>query len=437
MIPLNGRIAIVENEMDQAMPLFKEFSKNQMPYVFYKGDDYTFLPQENSRFNDIRLLFLDLNLLDKAKPSVKQVKSTLYGVLKRVISEKNYPYSIVLWSKQEGDYANALDELFDNELKDRAPISVTRFLKSDFFALDGEVIPNNLDLIDEVRKVLIKNQAYSYLLNWENKVHLSADKTLQEVFSSYHSYTNWSENANYLVTKLGVSYAGRMYGSQTSKEKLKSSYNAMNIVFNDTLENMVNTQELPEVKELKYSSETKNLNTVFNLNSKLLISDEKEPMHYSGTVIKIENESEHFKSMLHKVLTDIGRQDLDDIYKSGVQVWLNVTPLCDTIQGKVSFHRLVRGFLIKNEDLTKKVKGKEKLVFDAKSEAIFMSPIFTYNSDNYSIILDFRHFFTLSTFGKSKNRKPLFRVRQQLLAEIQSKLARHVNRQGILFLDRR
>ena len=59
-IPLNGRIAIIENELKEAMPLMKTFSKNQIPYVFYKGDDFSFLPDENSRFNDIRVLFLDL-----------------------------------------------------------------------------------------------------------------------------------------------------------------------------------------------------------------------------------------------------------------------------------------------------------------------------------------------------------------------------------------
>lgn len=49
------------------------------------------------------------------------------------------------------------------------------------------------------------------------------------------------------------------------------------------------------------------------------------------------------------------------------------------------------------------------------------------------MILDFRYFTTATL--TTENVKGLFRIRQELLAEIQSKLARHINRQGILFLD--
>ena len=42
-LPLNGRIAIIDNELDQAIPLMRVFAKNHLPYVFYKGDDISFL----------------------------------------------------------------------------------------------------------------------------------------------------------------------------------------------------------------------------------------------------------------------------------------------------------------------------------------------------------------------------------------------------------
>ena len=42
MIPLNGRIAIVDDDEKQAMPLIRVFSKMNIPYTFYKGNDYRF-----------------------------------------------------------------------------------------------------------------------------------------------------------------------------------------------------------------------------------------------------------------------------------------------------------------------------------------------------------------------------------------------------------
>ena len=44
-IPLNGRIAIIDDKIEQAEPLMQVLSKNQMPYVFYKGNDLNYLPE--------------------------------------------------------------------------------------------------------------------------------------------------------------------------------------------------------------------------------------------------------------------------------------------------------------------------------------------------------------------------------------------------------
>ena len=84
-LPINGRVAIIDNEIGEVEPLFKIFSKNRIPYTFVKGDDMDYLPEENDESNDIRLVFLDLNLLGNRTPEPKEVKSSLYPILKRVI----------------------------------------------------------------------------------------------------------------------------------------------------------------------------------------------------------------------------------------------------------------------------------------------------------------------------------------------------------------
>ena len=428
-IPLNGRIAIIENELKEAMPLMKTFSKNQIPYVFYKGDDFSFLPDENSRYNDIRVLFLDLNLIDKSKPTEKKVKSVLFSVLKKVISKDNYPYTIIYWSKQENDYSKVLEDLFKKELKDRAPISIQKFIKSNFFTLEGEEIENSLDLIKEIQDVLSKDPAYSYLLNWENIVHISADNTVQEIFSSYHTFSNWSHNANHLINKLGISYSGfTNFKDYKAEQKLKSSYSALNIVYNDTLENNNVKNSINNAQILSVPSSAKNLDTVFNINKKLLISDEKKPLTYTGTVIELINKKsdKEFEVILDNILQKPGKKA--DIMVTWKKIWVNVTPLCDTVQGKYVHHRIIKGLLVEE----KYANPKHKNFF--KNEAIFTSPSFAYDNKDYSIVLDFKEFFTKPTLGHSINRNAVFRVRQQLLAEIQSRLARHVNRQGVLFL---
>ena len=243
-IPLNGRVAIIDNEINQALPLMKVFSKNQIPYVFYKGDDLEFLPEENSRYNDIRILFLDINLLNGKTPSNKEVKSTLYSVIKRVISETNFPYSLIYWSRQENEYSNIVKELFDNELQDRKPINLIPFVKSSFFPNFGEEeVSNDIDLIAEISRIIESAEAYSLLLEWENHIHLSADLTLQELFSSYHKFKDWSNNANYIVTKLAKAYLEKHLVNASSDEVVNASLQTLTVLFRDYLESSLRNRE--------------------------------------------------------------------------------------------------------------------------------------------------------------------------------------------------
>ena len=103
MIPLNGRIAIVDDDEKQAMPLMRVFSKMNIPYTFYKGNDYRFLPETPE--NDIRILFLDLNLLGNRVEEEKKIRSILIPTISHIISPQNYPYILILWSRQENQYS--------------------------------------------------------------------------------------------------------------------------------------------------------------------------------------------------------------------------------------------------------------------------------------------------------------------------------------------
>jgi hypothetical protein len=205
--PLNGRIAIVENDINEALPLFESFAKNNIPYVFYKGDDIKYLPEEDCTKNDIRILFLDLNLIGENPGANKDVKSTLYGVLKRIISPKNYPYALIYWSKQVEDYNEIIQDLFNGDLKDRKPICIEPFVKHIFFpTTKGDRTEELPDIFQKTLEVLHKHPAFSYLLHWENQIHNSADKTLEETFNFSNSTNSWEEDANFVFNKLGKNY---------------------------------------------------------------------------------------------------------------------------------------------------------------------------------------------------------------------------------------
>lgn len=452
-LPTNGRIAIIDNEINQAMPLMRVFAKNQLPYVFYKGDDITFLPDENSRFNDIRLLFLDINLVNSKTSTAKEVKSSLYAVIKRVISEKNFPYCLIYWSRQESEYSKVVEELFDKELSDRKPIRLIPFVKSDFFPDFSDIeADNNVDLLEEINKVINQEHAYSYLLKWENIVHSSADKTLQEVFSSYHLFKDWKNNANYILEKLGNAYLGKHYKETSVEDQIKASFISFNSVFKDTLEHTVHNTDVLNPLKLTYELESIE-SKVSTINEKLNLSKDVKDVSESGNVIMFRELDPIFSKLLNKIISlfqlknclrseyaEIEEVDLkrlaseehrrikEDIKKSWIQLAVVVTPVCDFVQkDNRIYDRIVKGLLI---------PVAYKQFIDDKSEAVYVLPIsISYEGSEYILILDFRYFVTLDL--AVANVKPIFRIRQELLAEIQSRLSRHINRQGILFLDDR
>lgn len=450
-IPLNGRIAIIDDKIEQAEPLMQVLSKNQMPYVFYKGNDLNYLPEKDNRYNDIRILFLDINLLnDTAKPDEKQTKSVLYNVLKRVISPDNFPYSIIYWSRHQDEHSNLVVDLFENELKDRKPICMQGFVKSDFFPnFSTELVENEINILDELQTIIDSEPAYSYVLNWENRLHLSADNTLQDVFSSYHSFNDWKNNANFILSKLGNAYLGKHFDNSSDEKKIKSSLISFSSVFRDSLEHSIHNSTI-KTDKLEYSFDEIN-SSLKTINEKLNISRDSSSLSESGNVVILKEKEQLFKDLLNKVVSFFGfknrikleKPDINEfvlkkeaskeqkrikneIKTKWLKIGLIVTPVCDFAQNNKYFDRIVNGLLIP-------IEYKEYI--EDKSEAVYLLPISIQENDiDYLLVLNFRYFETYN-LAKNNTVKFLFRVRQELLAEIQSKLARHINRQGILFLD--
>jgi hypothetical protein len=452
-LPLNGRIAIIDDQYQHAEPLMHVLSQKQLPFTYFSGEQ-KFLPEENNNQNDIRVLFLDINLIDDSEHEDKVLKSTLLPVLNRVISATNHPYLIVFWSRHEAKHRNLLEnDIFRNELKDKKPIGYLSADKYSLFQMTGEK-QEDFDekislLFEKINAELSRFPAYNYLLQWENQVHQSADKTLQEIFSTSHTFANWSGNANYILNKLGKSFSGKVYDTLSPENKMKSCSSTLNIVFSDTIEHLSNTSIIPNAPLLVVTNGT-NTETLYTINKKLLTSSETEPLSFSGTIIEdglkkhksvypkdlfnniiniskleqimIKEHSSPSGSKLRKLIS-AKRQEIRSDWKT---ILLVATPLCDFVQRKFKYNRIIKGVMIKSEFLE---------FIDDKSEAIFISPPFNYGDHNYIIVLHFKYFFTIENLNASPKLKPIFRVRQQLLAEVQSKLARHMSRQGILFID--
>lgn len=452
-LPINGRVAIIDDQLDHAVPLMNIFSKRQIPFTYFSGE-LIYLPAEGGGQNDIRILFLDINLIDNSERNDKELKSKLVPVLTRIISPSNYPYVIIYWSRHE-HHKRLIESIFDHELHDRKPIGYLSAIKSDYFDLDGR--PNEdfsariTTLFASIEGIINGFAAYSYLLQWENLVHSSTDKVLQEIFSSSHLYKDWTSNANYILEKLGVAYLGKYYDDSSPEDKIKASFISFNSVFKDTLEHNIYKSNIINPQPLAY--DISNVESRVNsINEKLNIARDIFDICESGNIVRLDEPDETFfgqllikllskiqlgnllrlqhKDIDHVELNTLANRQLKSIKREIKAEWLRiamvVTPLCDFVQKTNRIYdRIVRGLLI---------PSRYKIYIDDKSEAVYILPItINYLNKDYILVLDFRYFST--TDLTTEQVTPMFRLRHEVLAEIQSKLARHISRQGILFLN--
>jgi hypothetical protein len=451
--PKNGRIAIIDDQISQAEPLIKIFSKRQLPLTYFSGDP-DFLPEIGDNLNDIRVLFLDINLIDNGEHPNKVLKGRLIPVLERVISEENYPYVLIYWSRHEHHKTLIEDEIFNEELVSRKPIGYLSAVKSDFFNLDGTPT-DDFDiklgqLVDKINGLINEHPAYSHLINWENQVHFSADATLQSIFSPFNDI-DWANNANYTLSKLGEAYLGKHYKAAENEEKIKGSFISLSTVFKDILEHNLQNQIITNNDKLAYTEEA-TLKSVNSLNLSLNTTNYIKDITESGNVLEFKEKETVFKEMLNKLVSFFGIKNLikadnpeitesalkkeaikehkrikDEIKQAWLKICIVVTPVCDFAQKNKAYDRIVKGLLIPK---------KYRNYIEDKSEAVFIIPfVIELEKKEYYLALDFRYFIT--TDLTQDNVTGLFRIRQELLSEIQSKLSRHINRQGILIIDER
>ena len=433
IIPINGRVAIVDDKIEQALPLMRVFAKNNIPYVFYEGNNYNYFPETPE--NDIRILFLDLNLLGDRNLQPKDIRSTLYSTLSHIISPKNYPYVLILWSLQENEYKAVLDELFEGDLKNCAPITIQDWIKSEFFPDFADTEENEdqeSKLIKGLQDIIAGLPAYSYLMQWENCIHKSADDTIQGIFHDFNSQGDWENNANCILSMFAQSYLEKHYDKASDEDKTRTSLLFLNDVYYDTLESGVLASTFPNAKEMLYEkTDDDKKDIAAKINGHLLISSQIA-IGQPGCVMPVKNIPKK-KNLFHELFyCCFNKRELSskeasnlkkEIYTTLQPCEVLVTPACDYAQKKVKYDRILQGVMI---------DAKYKDYTNSQSVACYVSPIFEYEHQKRIMVLNFRYLITKD--NNEENIKPLFRLRNSILAEIQSKLARHINRQGFINL---
>lgn len=99
VFPLNGKVVIIDDNIEEAMPLMNVLSKHHISFTYFDGkkDNLPEKPVDN-----VRIIFLDIQLEGMEGIQDDKTKlSALLNVIKNVIGDKPDLYIIIAWTKHD------------------------------------------------------------------------------------------------------------------------------------------------------------------------------------------------------------------------------------------------------------------------------------------------------------------------------------------------
>ncbi len=468
IIPQNGKVVILDDNIDQASPLIDVLSRNKIPFT-YHSDKVELLPQEGNPYEDIRILFLDINLSASGTPE-ETIKSQLQRTLLRMI-KPNTPYLALVWSLKENEYEELIKKMFEEGIPEIQPIGLIPIQKSDFFQLEvsdqtpsemAYVLRNDINVIEELEKRISEAigamDALEAIILWENLVNEASSSVINEVFSMVSTKEDPNSRIKGILYKLAEAMYGRQLSTNSADEIVKKGLSILNNLLIDDIElKMLETKPFNLIKDISNPSEFVNQDRAL-LNTKILLNMASQNEVYPGNIYaaeEVEMKDFPFKGLIADLLNipvavrqfyeerkgelppiDFNPGDYKNenkkeyskyekeiraaLNKNSVFVWVELSPVCDYAQKKWKTHRVCPGMLWREED--------EILI--SSSDSLYKSPSIVFNEEIFKLIMDFRYFSSYPT-DRFAERESVFSLRQPILVDIQSMLARHVNRPGI------
>ena len=423
----SGRVILVDDKFDDAVPLMRVLSKNSIPFLYFDGA-FGDLPETS--FTGIRFVFLDLDLKGAPKATGtdrdKTMASYVASVLTRLIAPDNGPLVIICWSNHSteeeilrlvheycssrGVLWNAIFDLEKHACKDKHG------------EYDLDVITRKLE-----EKLGALGAFHVYVL-WENLLNSSGKKFVSDLAKMVPAGVEWANKTSEMFHTLYKAYVDDNE-LDNPHEQLKCCCTLLNRSFSDTLQQDTE-KELIFPTDLALTAGSGCETPIkAKLNSMLFSGHRLLPQPSPGYVYEVAA-NEVMKKALLKTFFVGHPPERSKLCK------VVITPECDLAKKKKTLkimvetaegtaehnvHRLLYGLLYEC--------GASKI---DKKDALFpIGPLWVDDKVQH-LIFDFR---TLSFEDESLlTEAPLLSLARDLLFDLQSKAANNVNRLGNFLL---
>lgn len=466
MLPNNGSIVIIDDQIVEAYPLFSFLSKENKSFRYFDGRGSSLPIDDEGDKEAVRLIFLDYNLT--AGSTGSNNISTIMANLKHLISNNNGPYYILLWSKEKGEQDS---EGFIEELKHYIPDEICYLLpsgveyldKQAYFNYDSENNEYNFktgkvqELKDRIFEIINGLSLLEFFVKWENQVLL----TSQKLVSKTVDITDTARDLAYHLAKVNLEQSTK----KLPNEKLISAaYQSLNTVYSTYLNHKVEEIQLDNEEFQKLDSQSSTISNKGRINSWLNINTLENPSHIGKVfcetgqfsdinLINGNAEEKDFLDGVQKLLED--SSDSETYYFK--EVILEISPECDFAQNKRNFYRVIPGIFV-SEALLQKAASDEKILKDKiryektkkkgwqwnVSNNILISPQIEYKdvsvmkTFNAYLILDLSQFKTVPLKNEEQDyfegKDYLFSLNNDMLQWIKNELASNIQKKGYQLL---
>ena len=451
-IPQNGRVVIIDDNWEEAKPIVKVLGRKAIPVLYYSGIEDC----PSDPLDDVRIVFLDLRLLPGNSAALESIRAA-YSVFDRLISEKNGPCFLILWSKHPEDCELFL-ELINKYKPSIMPSWHTLINKNDFIKPEkGSGWVEKSGASDRLQTLLEQavssHKALQAVILWEASMHKSASGVVKELYSLAQKETDADQQLTALIASIGEAGMGKKFFKAPADQQITEVFSVLTEMSMDIMEaysaSSGHTLTMPSVIGPDAAAASA-------VNSRLCFANSCGAKNGPGQLYftnkkKIIEEyfGAKFEAWWDEMLCVTAPQSVDEADKkkwqrekmkelraNSILVLAEISPSCDFAQNKRKLLRIVPGLWVKTEDYafilgqtqylskTPTIKGTVSgagqdvgcLVFNLRYASTFVEV-------NWNKIVE-EHSLDISK-----------KMRRSLVVDIQTRLAAHVSRPGIRSLN--
>ncbi|MBA4390520.1 MAG: hypothetical protein C0399_06250 [Syntrophus sp. (in: bacteria)] len=423
ILPTNGRVVVIDDDQKEALALVKALSRNNISVKYFDGISFDEMP--TTPLKDVRIVFLDM-IFGPEVLTLKTKASRAAAILRKVVdTSKRVPYIMFAWTKDKRLIGHVIKYLKD---RNSEPIMYLDLEKSECKNDNGDYDVTAIE--NKLNEKCGEFKSLTAFLSWENMVNDCAGEIYKDFTSFYQIDSKWDSNLRGVIYGLAEAFVGKeknQDATTTDQERLRNAMFGINSVFIDTLENTVQKDDLVEVGKINSANIANEVKS--RINTKMhLLEHYNVAFPQAGNLYIIKKSQKNTVNEI--VIKNATPEKKDEILTSKPKlIELDITPRCDYAQNK-RYTRLLTGIMLEG-------KFKSNKYFKNNIELSYRKcPVVNINKKDCYLLFDYRFFKSLSTDELStKKDKPKYRIRHELVVDIQASFSNHINRFGVTCID--